>query len=208
MAANRKRLAIWAPEDRWKLLGELLLERRRVTLGHQFRTTFARARLPLTPDGNPNTRRVDDLESNRRANRWPPGTLKEMAAAYQVTYESMLAVLSGESDTLVPAGPALAPPAALPVPGEPPGWIASEEGRTAADRPYADRIRGRVDLLRMQGVADPSGAQLFGEGTPDARDWDKYAADWDIGDRIWFIADIQRRAAGRLPPNSGEGAGA
>jgi hypothetical protein len=86
--------------------------------------------------------------------------------------------------------------------------MASEEGRSEADRPYADRIRGRLGLLRGQGIRNPSGEQLFPDSPADAREWDKYAADWETRDVVWLVADLQRRADGRLPPNSGEGTGA
>ena len=83
--------------------------------------------------------------------------------------------------------------------------MAADKARTAANRPFADRIRGRLDVLRLQGAANPAGAELFGAGTADAEDWDKYAADWDVRDVVWFVADLQRRAAGRRtpPPQAG-----
>jgi hypothetical protein len=225
---NRKRLAIWAPEDRWKLLGELLEERRRVGLGYVFRTTFARARLPLTPDGNPNTRRVDDLESNRRPNRWPPGTLKEMAAAYQVLYEwppgpegesmraaaaprtgPMLDVLAGEADVLAaaPAGQVHAVPAGAPPAGGPDGWQppVADKAQRAADAPYAAPILDRLLELADAGIIDPDGAQVFPDAPGDAKAWDGIGARLPVRDRAWFIAIVRRRAAARAG-NSGTGA--
>jgi transcriptional regulator with XRE-family HTH domain len=192
MAADR-RPVVRAPDDAWQRLGELL-QLRRAELGYKRRPAFTR-------EHGINIRLVTDIENAYRPNTFLTPTLREIAQAYQVTYDSLIAVLGKTADELTPA-----PPAALPVPGEPPGWLVSEEARAAADRPYADRIRGRLDLLRLQGVTAPTGGQLFGEGTPDARDWDKYAADWETRDVIWFVADMQRRAAGRDGGNSGTGA--
>jgi hypothetical protein len=192
-----------SPEGR-HLLGVLLAQRRK-ELGYTYWPAFARDRLPLTPKGNPNTRLLADVEKAYRK-RFPEPTLRHLAEAYRVTYESMVDVAHLRARALVPVLPAA--PAVLPVPSGPPGWMAGEEGRSAADRPYADRIRGRLDLLRLQGVTAPTGEQMFGEGTADAREWDKYAADWETRDVVWLVADLQRRADGRLPPNSGEGTGA
>jgi hypothetical protein len=192
-----------ATDARRRLLGSLL-RLRRAALGYRHVPAFVR-------DRDINTRMVGDIEHGRRDTYTFP-TLEDVAAAYEVTYVSMMAVVWSDAGELVPAAPdAPAAPAALPVPGEPPGWMAGTmtvtgEDRTAANRPYADRIRGRLDLLRLQGITSPSGAQLFGEGTADARDWDKYAADgWEIPDLMWLIGDMQRRAAGRTSPDSGTG---
>jgi hypothetical protein len=192
MPANRRRIAVTAPYDRWLLLGQLL-ERRRRVLGHTWRTTFEAA-------SGVNARLAAEIEkaAKDRVNHFMPGTLQLVAEGYQVTYESMLALLRGKRDDLVPA----APPAVIPA--EPPGWMASDKKRTAANRPYADRIRGRLDLLRELGVRSPSGDQLFPDSPADAADWDKYAGDWEDRDVVWFVADIQRRQV-RRGPNSGTG---
>jgi transcriptional regulator with XRE-family HTH domain len=142
----------------------------------------------------------------------PAATLAKMARALRITPERLESegqrpdaaeILREILHREVEAADA-ATPAALPVPGEPPGWMASDEARTAANRPYADQIRGRLNLLRGQGIPSPSGAQLFPDSPADARDWDKYADDWEDRDVVWFIADLQRRAAGRnRPVNTG-----
>jgi hypothetical protein len=72
-----------------------------------------------------------------------------------------------------------------------------EEYRTAADRPYADRIWQRLHALAAQGITDPSGAQLFPDSPADAKTWDGTAGRMDLGDRTWLVADLQRRAAER-----------
>jgi hypothetical protein len=189
-----RRPVIMGPDDAWKRLGELL-QLRRAELGYKRRPAFTRER-------GINIRLVTDIENAYRPNTFLTPTLREIAQAYQVTYDSIVAIVLGHDDELIPAAPT-----ALPVPGGPPGWLASEEGRVEADRPYVDRIRGRLDVLRLQGVTAPTGAQLFGEGTPDAADWNRYAADgWTIQDLAWFIGDMQRRNDDRAAGgNSGTG---
>jgi transcriptional regulator with XRE-family HTH domain len=147
-----------------------------------------------------------------RATHAKPVTIARMAHALRITPERLESegqrpdaaeILREILHREVEAAEAAAP-AALPVPGEPPGWMASEEARTAANRPYADQIRGRLNLLRGQGITSPSGDQLFPDSPADARLWDKYADDWEDRDVVWFIADLQRRADGRnRPVNTG-----
>ena len=187
-----RRPVIRGPEDAWQRLGELL-QLRRAELGYKRRPAFVKER-------GINIRLVTDIENAYRPNTFLTPTLREIAQAYRVTYDSMVAVILGHDDELIPAAPA-----PLPVPGEPPGWMASDENltatgenRTEANRPYADRIRGRLDMLRAQGVPAPSGDRLFPDSAADARDWDKYD-DWEVRDRVWFVADLQRRADARGP---------
>jgi hypothetical protein len=195
-APNHKRHAVTASQDRWRLLGELL-QGRRQELGFKFRPAFARARLPLTDDGNPNTRLVADIENayDSRINTFPPGTLRLLAGAYEATYDSVLAVLAGKADVLAPAGPAPVPDVAPPL----------SPARAASDRPWYKEINEQRVALAARGVTDPSGAQMFGAGTDDAKAWDGIGARLDIDARVWFIADLRRRAAGR-DGSSGTGA--
>jgi hypothetical protein len=203
MPANRRRIAVTAPYDRWVLLGKLL-EGRRQILGYTYRAPgFERER-------RVNRRLAADLEraAPKRVDHFTEGSLRLAAWGYQVAYSpkegpnSMLAVLAGESDVLAPAAPDAPVPRIFP--DEPPAWMAGDEARTEADRPYRDEIMGRLNLLRLQGKA-PTGERLFGKGTPDARDWDKYAADWEDPEEVaWLVADLQRREVGRAP-NSGTG---
>jgi hypothetical protein len=193
---NRKRHAIKAPRGRWLLLGELL-QARRQELGYKYRPAFARERLQPTDEGNPNVRLVADAEMGYR-DTFPPGTLREIARAYEVAYDSVTAVLDGRADALAPAVPA-AP--AAPVTRLPP---MTDAARIASARPYADAINRRLRELAGQGLPDPGGVQVFGPG-PDAKTWDGIGARLDIDDRVWFIADLQRRADGR--DGSGSGAG-
>ena len=190
-----------APAVGRRLLGALLAQRRK-ELGYTHWPAFARDKLPLTPKGNPNTRMLADIEKAYRK-RFPEPTLRQLARAYQVTYKSLLDVAHLRYNALVPALPGDVPPAI--VPSGPPGWMAADEKRSAANEPYADEIKRRLAELRAQGILNPSGAQLFGEGTADAGDWDAYA-DWGIRDRVWFIADLQRLTRGGREGNSGTGA--
>lgn len=208
MPANRRRSAITAPYERWVLLGKLLETRRRV-LGHTWRTTFEAA-------SGVNKRLAADIEkaAKDRVDHFMPGTLELIAHGYEVTHESVLAVLRGERDDLVPAAPA-----APAVPGEPPGWTPPIGGAAySADvRHRTDRIWERLRQLALRGVADPDGTQVFlraagdprgyaGIGSPaDARDWDGAGSRLDLPDRVWLIADLQRGDAARA---AGSGTGA
>lgn len=193
-APSHKRHAA-TPDGRWALLGELL-QARRQELGYKHRPAFARERLPLTDDGNPNVRLVADIENSYR-DSFPPGTLRLLAQAYEVTYESVQAFLSGTADKLVPAPPAsLAAP-----PSDPP----LSPARAASDRPWYKEINEQRVALAARGITDPTGAQMFGEGTGDAKAWDGIGSRLDIDARVWFIADLRRRAAGR-DGSSGTGA--
>ena len=198
LASNRKRLGIQGPEDAWKRLGELLEEWRRVQLSYKFRTKFAEARLPETPDGNPNVRLVTDIENSLRPNRWPAGTLKEIAAAYGVTYESVLAVLQGEAGGLILAK--TAPPPAPAAPGRNSGRTppVTGEDKNGATWPYAEAIWQR--LLELAGNPDPTGAELFGEDTDEARIWDVPSLRQlcSVPERVWMIADLHHREAGSV----------
>jgi hypothetical protein len=185
-----RRPVIRAPEDRWRLLGELL-QLRRSELGYRRRPAF-------TKDRDINIRLVADIENAYRPNTFLNPTLQEIAQAYQVTYDSIVAVLGEKTGRLTPVLPAVpqaaGPGSALMDADRPPPPMLNE-ARIAADRPYYERIMGRVDLLRGQGIADPAGTQVFPDSPVDGKDWDDAAARWDISDRAWMIADLQRRAA-------------
>ena len=183
-----------------------LLGQRRLELGYPHWPAFVRERLPPTPSGKPNTRMVADIERAYR-DTFPEERLKQLAKAYLVTYESMVAVAHRRASALVPVSPAASAPP--PLPGEPAGWLApmADPARVAACRPYADRIWERLRDLALQGVADPDGARLFGAGSPDAKTWDGTGARLPLPDRVLLIADMQRYDAGRRGgPETGAGA--
>lgn len=189
VTTDRRQSDITAPREAWKLLGELL-EARRLALGYRYRTELER-------DRGLNKRMQADIEKayEARINTFPAGTLRHIAEVYEVTYDSVLAVLAGQAHALTPA-----------VPAEPPGQLPplAEPARAEAARPFLDRINQRLRQLAARGITDPSGAQVFGEGTADAQTWDGVGERLPIDDRVWFIADLQRRDAGR---GNGSGAG-
>jgi hypothetical protein len=189
---NRKRIGITAPADAWRRLGELLETWRRVELGYRSRVRFAADRLPETPQGNANVRLVSDIENSYRPDTYPAGTLREIAEAYGVSYESMTAVLRGEAGELAAAAPHhQLPPAPM-----------DDGARESAVRPYATRIWDALLRLAGQGVTSPSGAML-GLDPGDAKVWDGSAGAMSLADRAWLVADIQRRRDGRSPTAHG-----
>lgn len=183
-----------APPEGRRLLG-VLLQQRRAELGYTHRPAFTRDRLPLTPSGNPNTRLAADIEEAYRDN-FPEPRLRQLARAYLVTYESFAAVAHLRARALVPvATDPAAPPAAPDGNWQPP---ILDRGRRAADAPWAAPIMERLLELRDAGIASPPGSRLFPAGSRWARLWDNPDLDgMDDRDKAWFIADLQRRAAGR-----------
>lgn len=195
MPANKRRVAVTAPYDRWVLLGKLLESRRRY-LGYTYRTPgFER-------DRRVNRRLAADLETaaKDRVDHFTEGSLRLAAHGYQVTYGSMIAVLEDKADVLTPdpiASPAGPPDMSPPMP----------PAQAASDRPFFDVINERRVALALRGVHAPTGAQMFGDGTDDAQAWDGIGARLDIGARVWFIADLRRRAADRNGTSGAAGAG-
>jgi hypothetical protein len=189
MPANRRKVGATAPYDRWELLGKLLDARRR-ELGYTWRAPL------FERDRDVNRRMAADLEkaAPKRVNHFTEGTLRHSARGYRVTYGSVLAVLRGERDDLVPA------PDVPPDEDTPP----MTPERTAATRPWFDEINERRVALAAQGVTNPSGEQMFGEGTADAKAWDDHGY-WSVGDRVWFIAAVRQLSASWVP-NSDTGA--
>jgi hypothetical protein len=157
-----------------------LLRLRRAAIGYRHVPAFVRA-------CDINTRMVGDIEHGRRDTYTFP-TLEDIAAAYKVTYMSMMAVVWSGAGELVPAEDEAS--------GEAPPFIPE---RAAADRPWFDPINERRVELAARGIAYPTGAQMFGEGTEDAKAWDGEFAPLPVGDRVWGIADLRRRAAARVP---------
>jgi hypothetical protein len=187
-----------AASARRSLLGDLL-RLRRAALGYRHVPAFVR-------DRDINSRLVGDIEHGRRDTFTFP-TLEDVAAAYEVTYGSMMAVVWSDADELVPAEPAPAEDATAPVARVPDENPPMSPAQAAADRPYYDPVNERRFALAAEGILDPTGEQMFGAGTEDARAWDgPFGRSLPIGDRCWFIAELHRlehdRRAG---PNSGTG---
>jgi hypothetical protein len=175
-----------APRESRVRLGEQLF-RRRGELG------FGDSRPRFHDATGVNKRYADDLENARRSNFDEPW-LRMAARGYGVTYESLIGVAWGEAD-------ALAPVPAAPSPDEDTPPMPPE--RAATTQPWFDEINERRIALAAQGVTNPAGAQMFGAGTADARAWDDHGY-WPVATRVWFIAEVRRQVAGRLP-NSGTG---
>jgi hypothetical protein len=197
-----------APVHGRKLLGALLAQRR-AELGYTHRPAFTRDRLPLTPSGNPNTRLAADIEEAYR-DSFPEPRLRQLAKAYRVTYESLVAVAHMRAGDLIPSSPGDRAPAI------PPGWPSDHPPpdedtppmtpeRAASDRPWYKEINEQRVALAARGITAPSGAQMFPDCPDDAKAWDGIGARLDIDARVWFIADLRRRAAGR-DGSSGTGA--
>jgi len=202
MPSKAQRAVTGVPDERWAQFGRALQDWREDILGYKVRHRFAADRLPLTEEGNVNTKLVQELENNYRPGTYTKWSLEAIEKAYGITHESVLAFLHGEADTLTRARSALAgQSAAAETRDLPPSPF--DPDRTDADYPYALVIWDRyLDLPRR--VTDPSGEQMFPSDPGDAETWEKYA-DWEPGDRVWLIADLRRRAAGRAGPNSSTG---
>ena len=170
-----RRPVVRAPEDAWRRLGELL-QLRRADLGYKRRPAF-------TKDRGINIRLVTDIENAYRPNTFLTPTLREIARAYAVTYDSLIAVLSGRDARLTPEDPPVPP-------GELPDGV---EARTPAAQDYADQIWGRLLDLAARGITAPSGAQLFPDSPADARTWDdpRLQRNWTVRARVRMIADLQ-----------------
>ncbi len=188
MPTARRHVTVTAPPNRWKLLGELLTDRRK-DLGYTYRVPFDKA-------SGVNQRMQADIEkaAKTRIDHFTDGTLRKIARGYQVTLASMLAVLAGDADQLEPAAPAAVLPLPAPASADPSGWA---PGRIASDRPFFDPVNKRRIELAYRGIAYPAGAEMFGAGTDDAQAWDGDLAPLPIDDRVWAIADMRRRAAAR-----------
>jgi hypothetical protein len=180
-----------APPEGRHLLGALLAQRR-AELGYTYWPAFAKDRLPLTPSGNPNTRLLADIEKAYRDN-FPEPRLRQLAQAYRVDYGSLVDVAHMKARALIPLPPAVSAMAPAAAGADPPGWPPE---RVAADRPFFDPINERRVELASRGIAYPTGAQMFGEGE-DAQAWDGDFAPLPVGDKVWAVADMRRRAAAR-----------
>jgi len=84
-------------------------------------------------------------------------------------------------------------------------WLMGS-ARAGTDWPYANEIFRRwrnwtaeyaVDhpSVKPGDIPEPTGDELFPDSPDDAKAWDGIGARLDIDDRVWVIADLQRRAA-------------
>jgi hypothetical protein len=179
------------PAERWAQFGKALQDWREDVLGYQVRGKFA-------DDRYINLRLVQDLEKNYRPGTFTKWALQDAAQAYKIPYEgpgSVLAFLHGETDTLIrdETAPAKRPAAVTEARALPPAPVL-DSSREEAVRPYAQAIWERfLDLPRR--VTDPSGEQMFGKGTADAKTWDDISGRWDVPRRVWMIAELQQEDA-------------
>jgi hypothetical protein len=150
-----------------------------------------------------------DIEHGRRDTYTFP-SLQDVARAYDVTYDSMMAVVWSGAGELIPAAPPVLPAAPPVLAAAPDGWVPpiADPVRRDADAPYAAPVLDRLLELADDGILDPSGAQMFPDSPDDARAWDGPGR-WvrSPRDRAWFIAEIRRWEAGRggQAGNSGTG---
>jgi hypothetical protein len=206
MPSKAQRAVTGVPPERWAQFGKALQEWREDVLGYQARSRFA-------DDRYINLRLVQDLEKNYRPGTYTKWALQDAAQAYKVPYSpedgpgSILAFLHGETDTLARASAAPAgSPAVIEVPALPPAPF-DDPAREEADRPYAMAIWERF-LELPRSVTEPTGAQMFGEGTDDAKTWDGVGTRLDLGPRVWLIAGVRRAADRARNPGAGTGTGA
>ena len=143
--ASDRRPVIRGSDDAWQRLGELL-QLRRAELGYHRRPAFTR-------EHGINIRLVTDIENAYRPNTFLTPTLREIAQAYQVSYDSVIAVLLGHDDELIPVTPDR-------LTDGPDGWQPpiADKARRDADAPYAMEIMEQLLTLADRGVTDPSGA--------------------------------------------------
>ena len=190
-------------EQTWTLLGELL-RKRREELGYRYIPPFWRERAERAGHGEKiSERTIRDLENNSRPEfgTFTGGTLSLAARIYGVTRASMDAVAAGEARELMPAPAGAAPP---PAPARRvPSWMTPDEEYQLRD--YLTPIWKRLWDLAREGIGDPSGAQLFGEGTRDAADWDAWRARglWEPDEMVAMLADVHRRTDTRGGSSSG-----
>ena len=199
VASKAQRAVTDVSPEGWARFGRILQDWREDELGYQTRAAFAR-------DRGINIRLVQDLEKNYRPGTYTKWALEDAEDAYQVTRESLMAVLYGAAGMLVraedaparqPAEPVAFLPRALP----PPPF--DDPAREAADRPYAVILWERILDLPHR-VSDPSASHLDLAGD-DAKVWNGTSSRLGLSDRVWLIAELQRREAAREDGRSGDG---
>ena len=97
-----------------------------------------------------------------------------------------------------PAPPVLAavPTVGPDVPAAPPGFLTREMEEAAL--PFVIPIWRRLYALALRGVTDPSGAQVFGDSSPDAGVWDRAASGgWEPWHRAWLVGALRADVPGR-----------
>lgn len=193
-----------ATQEARRLLGRLL-EQRRGQLGFTYRSDMEKAT-------GLHWRMITDLENATRAN-FSEAMLGKAATAYQVTSDSVLAVLRGEAgrletlDAATPA-PSLPPPVTQDFPWTPDGrFLSAAELADAA--PEATVFLAAVGRAQELGLNpdDLDGAELFPDDPRRALAWDTVSQwPWQYG--IWMAARGLRKAQAarsRQPGHRGSG---
>ncbi len=110
-------------------------------------------------------------------------------------------VADAAAQLLPAAGYETAPGVAAPADG----WTPTlDAAKVRQARPHADRIWQRLRELALQGIAEPSGEQMFGPGTLDAADWDR-ATGLKAEEKVWLVAILQAGEAAARSPGQGTG---
>jgi hypothetical protein len=191
------------------------LEARRHLLDPRYgnRRLFVRER--LVPRGLKESaayKLVYDAEQGKLQGRggFSAGKMLTLAEAYGTTPDSVVAVLEGGDLEPLPGTPAQAPLARgrhrtpePPVTGQ---WLPPLPAETIErSRPYADAIWQRLRELALQGIAEPSGRQLFPDAAADAATWDLRADLLSVPERVWLLAALRAREAAAQERESGTG---
>jgi hypothetical protein len=117
--------------------------------------------------------------------------------------EDALRWARGSIQAILDGGEPAPLPARTPAEGE---WLPPlSESQLAAARPFVDAIYARLIELAGQGIAKPSGRQVFPDSAQDAGDWDRRADLYSVHELVWMIADAKRREAAADERRAGAG---
>lgn len=211
----------------WERLGGQFAARRtQIGYPHSKREQFVRDRC-RPHDGGLSSKIAYEMEHGISGPRktWPSVRLITAAAAYQVTIESIIAVLDDDDQVLQAAGLAgLVDPAPV-VPAAALNAGLSEhmqrqldEGLRVArlsgvlsDEALRDAVPHVIDILidlgnlKVSGIVRPSGWQLFPDAEEEARLWDKYADVMPDGDLALLVASQRVLTSAALRPDKSVG---
>ena len=84
-------------------------------------------------------------------------------------------------------------------PASPPESVALvlSPDRLAQAQPYVSAIFLQLRDLAINGIAEPSGEQIFPDSPHDAKTWDLHRADLSDDELVWLIAALHTRSAAR-----------
>ena len=163
------------------------------------RHLFVRERLiPLGLKETAARKLVYDLESGKLQGRggFSAGNMLALAQAYGTTADEVIAVLGGDELGPLPESGRHARQRTPEAPGG--QWLPPLGADTIEQaRPHADQIWQRLRELALQGIASPSGGEVFPEDDADAADWDRRTGMFSLEERVWLIAAIRAREEAR-----------